>query len=255
MGLTALETEKKIASDLHTLGVAPGETVLVHSSLRSLGKMEGGAETVIRGLLRALGVEGTLLFPALSFRDVTMENPYFDVRNTPCCIGALPEYFRTRENTLRSIHPTHSVSGTGRLAPMLLADHELDETSCGKNSPFRKLREQKSWILFIGCGIASNTSMHAVEELVDPPYLHGKKVAYQCTLQDGSVREMRVHRHNFQGYLQNYKRVGEILSGNELRQGPVLEAQCHLMRVDVMWEKALACLKKDPFHFVLKRDS
>ena len=175
MAMTAADTIQKIASDLQILGVSKGETVLVHSSLRSLGPVEGGAETVVQGLLNALGEEGTLLFPALSFATVGVSNPLFDVRKTPSCVGALPEYFRQRQGTCRSVHPTHSVSGTGKKAPDLLKDHFLDETSCGENSPFRRLREEGDWILFIGCSIAPNTSMHAVEELVTPPYLHREK--------------------------------------------------------------------------------
>jgi len=81
----------------------------VHTSLRSLGKVPGGAETVVRGLLYALGENGTLLTPALSYASVGVNNPVFDVLHTPSCVGALPEYFRTRPGTIRSVHPTHSV--------------------------------------------------------------------------------------------------------------------------------------------------
>ena len=61
----------KIAKDLYALGIRPGDTVLVHSSLKSLGPVPGGAETVIQGLLKALGDEGTLLFPECIYRAQT----------------------------------------------------------------------------------------------------------------------------------------------------------------------------------------
>ena len=56
---------KKIASDATALGIKKGDTLLVHSSLRSLG----GAtpQDVIDGLLLALGDEGTLVFPTLRY--------------------------------------------------------------------------------------------------------------------------------------------------------------------------------------------
>lgn len=254
MAMSAADTVQKIASDLHSLGVSPGETLLVHSSLRSLGPVDGGAETVVQGLFQALGEEGTLLFPALSFATVGAANPVFDVRRTPSCVGALPEYFRQRKGTCRSVHPTHSVSGCGKRSAELLKDHFLDETSCGEHSPFRRLREEGDWILFIGCSIAPNTSMHAVEELVTPPYLHREKVLYKCILEDGSERTMDVKRHNFQGYAQNYRRLGEILTPVELHHGSVLEAECYLMKISAMWEKGYEALKKDPFYFVRKLD-
>ena len=56
-------TEPELVAQLKQLGITPGGILLVHSSLRPLGKVEGGAETVVNALLEALGPEGTLLMP------------------------------------------------------------------------------------------------------------------------------------------------------------------------------------------------
>ena len=61
--------KQKLIHDLSALGLCPGDTVIVHSSLSALGHVEGGADTVIDALKELLTEEGTLLFPALSFRD------------------------------------------------------------------------------------------------------------------------------------------------------------------------------------------
>ena len=102
-----------IAAALRSLGVRRGGSLLVHSSLRSLGRVPGGAETVVRGLLAALGEDGTLLMPALTYEFVRSHNPVFDVRGTPSNVGLIPEDFRLRPGTQRSIHPTHSVCAVG----------------------------------------------------------------------------------------------------------------------------------------------
>ena len=47
--------------DLLTLGLKAGDTVMMHSSFKSLGGIEGGAETVFRVLLEILGEDGTLM--------------------------------------------------------------------------------------------------------------------------------------------------------------------------------------------------
>lgn len=107
--------------------------------MRSLGKVPGGAETVVLGMLQALGEDGTLLMPALSYAHIDAENPVFDVLNTPSCVGALPEYFRTRPGTIRSVHPTHSVCGVGIQAESLLKNHHLDTTPCGEHSPLSRI--------------------------------------------------------------------------------------------------------------------
>ena len=239
-----------LCKDLRSLGIAEGDTVIVHSSLRSLGPLPDGAETVISALLEVLGEDGTLLFPALSYRSVNADNPVFDVMNSPCCVGGLGEYFRLREGTLRSIHPTHSVCGVGKKAAELLSGHEKDTTSCGENSPFRKLREQGDWILFIGCGIAPNTSMHALEELVNPPYLHGDYVNYRIVGAENICTSMNVRRHNFRNYAQAYARMSRLLTADELHYGSVLSSFCALMNIRAMWQKGYEMLSKDPFYFV-----
>ena len=115
-------------------GRPPGAALLVHSSLRSLGPLDGGAEMVVQSLLEALGPQGTLLMPALSYRTVGPQSPVFNVTTTPSCVGALPEYFRTRPGTLRSVHPTHSASGLGPQAQDLLGEHIRSTTPCGPYS-------------------------------------------------------------------------------------------------------------------------
>jgi aminoglycoside 3-N-acetyltransferase len=243
---------KQMVENVQALGVRKSGVLLVHSSLRSLGKVEGGAETVVHGLLDALGDNGTLLFPSLSYATVGKMNPRFDVRNTPACIGALPEYFRQREGTLRSIHPTHSVSGVGKLAREILTDHEKDTTPCGTNSPFHKLPHYNGQILFIGCGLRPNTSMHAIEEQVEPPYLYSDVVEYEITDANGKTSKMSVRSHNFKGYIQRYDRLAQVLDNKANRTSKVLDADCHLIEASTMWTNAPQKLKEDALFFVDK---
>jgi len=212
-----------------------------------LGKVEGGAEAVIRALLDVLGKDGTLLFPALSFRDVTTDTPYFDVRKTPSCVGALPEYFRQREGTQRSLHPTHSVCGVGKRASEILSGHENDTTPCGTNSPFYKLPQYDGQILFLGCGLRPNTSMHGIEELSEPPYLYDDLLDYKMTDTDGQTFMMTIRRHNFAGWVQRYDRLEQVLN---VQTGKILDADCHLVEASAMWSAAYEKLKLDPLFFV-----
>jgi aminoglycoside 3-N-acetyltransferase len=161
----------KIAAGFRDLGVVEGDTVLVHSAFKSLGPVPGGIEVLVQGLLLAVGPEGTLLIPALSWALRPPE--IFDLRRTPSNVGAIPEYFRSREGTTRSLHPTHSVCAVGRRTHELLGDHRLDCTPCGAHSPFHKILETSGKIVMLGCGLGANTAMHALEEYVEPPYLYG----------------------------------------------------------------------------------
>ena len=243
-----------IARDLRALGVRVGGVLLVHSSLRSLGlptdlSAAARAEIAIQGLLEALGPTGTLLMPALSYEAVGAHNPVFDARSTPSCIGALPEIFRCRPGTLRSIHPTHSVCGVGAGAVELLADHIQSTTPVGPHSPFAKLPKVGGQILFLGCGTIRNTSMHGVEELVEPEYLYGSEIDYHIILADGTKTAMRVRSHNFKGWEQRYDRLENVMERG-LRKGKVLNADCHLLEAAEMWDAALRTMRNDPLYFV-----
>jgi len=243
-----------IAKDLLALGVRRGGLLLVHSSLKSLGKVPGGPETVILGLLEALGPEGTLLLPALSYSFVTPQAPVFDVRSTKSCVGAIPEHFRTRNGTLRSVHPTHSVAATGPRAHELLDDHLDDSTPVGPHSAFRKLRDLGGQLLFLGCGLEPNTSMHGVEELVEPPYLFDPPIDYRLTPADGRTITKRYRPHGFANVDQRYDRMEGLLEPKGLlRAGPVLAATAHLMDARPVWELGEATLHRDPWAFVDRR--
>ncbi|HZT42681.1 MAG TPA: AAC(3) family N-acetyltransferase [Chthonomonadaceae bacterium] len=235
-----------LRSQLESLGLQAGDIVLVHSSFKSLGITD--PEEIIGALLDALGPRGTLLMPALTYQQQPPD--LHDTRTAPSCVGFLTEYFRTRSGTVRSLHPTHSVCAVGAQVPEMLGEHWRDTTPCGKYSPFNRLIERGGKILMIGCGLRPNTTMHAVEEYVCPPYLFGPEREYTLTDQDGNVFRKTYVRHNFRGYRQRYDRVAGLLNEAELRTGPVGNASCHLIDAPALHRVGVQKLQEDPFFFV-----
>ena len=244
---------RKIAEQLVSSGLRRGGCVLVHASLRSMGYVAGGAETVIGALLDALGPGATLLMPALSYEYVDARRPVFDVLRTPSNVGIIAETFRTRHGTIRSVHPTHSVCGVGPMAQQMLSSHRLDTTPCGPRSPYRALRDHDGQVVFLGCGLRPNTSVHGIEELVEPPYLFGPTVTYRVILADGSETALRSRSHGFWGCVQRYDRMGSLLSHDDLKTGKVLDATVHILECRPMWRLGEQALRRDPFFFVDKR--
>jgi aminoglycoside 3-N-acetyltransferase len=239
-----------IASQLANAGLRRGGVVFVHSSLRALGAVPGGAETVIQALLSAIGDAGTLLLPAFSYRHVTPAHPFFDREATPSNVGALAEYFRTRPGTIRSIHPTHSICGIGQQARKLIDQHVFDCTPCGPHSPLSLLPKLGGQILMLGCGLAPNTSMHGVEELVEPPYLFGPDMAYQFHLPGNQVASKVYRPHSFAGWKQRYDRLERFLPPEALRVREVLGAETHILEAAAVWEIGLKILRQNPQAFV-----
>jgi len=244
-------------NDLRALGVQQGDTLLMHSSFKSLGGIEGGAQGLFCALMEVLGQDGTLILPALSYATVNAEQPIFDRANTPSCIGFLPEFFRTQvPGVVRSLHATHSCCALGKRAYEMTCDHELDDTPVGPHSPFAKLPHVNGKILILGSHPDHNTSLHGVEETAVPPYLFREERVHYV-LRDG---EKEIHqqalRHNFYvdgvHWDQRYARIIDLLSEKEVKKGKVLSADCVLMDAKAVWEKGHAKLMEDPWYFVEK---
>jgi aminoglycoside 3-N-acetyltransferase len=242
---------RRIAAEIRDLGVLPGNTVLLHSSFKSLGTVPGGIETVILGFLQALGPDGTLLMPALSWALRPPE--VFDLRSTPTNVGAIPEYFRTREGTSRSLHPTHSVCAIGKRTHELLDDHGLDCTPCGMHSPLRKVVETNGKIVMLGCGLRPNTTMHALEECIEPPYLFGPRYVFTIRDRQGRTCQKEYKTHGFasHGFSQRYDKVMELDSSSFLLgKGQVLQAVTFILDAPRLKSAVLGKLKEDPYFFV-----
>lgn len=242
-----------LCRDLQALGVCPGDVLIVHSSLSSMGFVEGGAETVIAALRHVLGEEGTLLFPALSFRTSCVDST-FSYHETPACIGKIAETFRTMPGVVRSFHPTHSVCAVGKYAEELTCDHELDDTPLGEHSPYRKLPAYGGKILMLGCSARSNTFMHGMEEAADVPYVLRGYQAFTMTDKDGNTVVKNVRRHNFNrpegALVQRYDRSVDVLQEGEVWTGRVHGADCVLMDAAALEKRALAKMQEDPYYFI-----
>lgn len=243
---------RQISEDLRRLGLREGDVVFTHSSMRALGPVDGGCEAVIRSMKETVSEEGTLLFPAFTFDVCTKPPYYFSYRESRCCVGALPEFFRTQPDTIRSVHPSHSVSAWGKRAEELTRNHILDSTPVGPNSPLALLPKIGGKVLMLGCGMGPNTSMHGVEELAGAPYPLAKEtVEYTLDLGDGDIRKVRHYQHHFRGlWIQRYDRLEAVLPAQYLSRGKVLNADCFLIDAAGMWETASRIMKEKPYYFV-----
>lgn len=198
-------------------GVEAGSKLLVHSSLRSLGVVEGGAETVVDSLLDALGPAGTLLVPTLTGDEAfsPANPPTFDPAASPCWTGIIPETLRRRPTAIRSHHPTHSVAAIGAHAGYLTAGHRFSVTPCDEMSPYGRLVEfDDSYVLLIGVPHQRSTLFHYVEEMAGVEYHMQPGFAAATVVVDGIAHTQQVMLHRY-GTPRNF----DILEPLFLAQG------------------------------------
>jgi len=174
-------TIDSLTNAFRACGIEPGQTIIVHTSLRSLGFVVGGAQTYIQSLLQAVGTSGTLMMPAQTWKNldpvrgvhsdvqerwwplIRMHWPAYDPATTPSVgMGVVAELFRTWPGAHRSHHPVRSLAALGPNAGRLLATHTLEEPF-GEDSPVGQLYALDGLILLVGVDHASNTSLHLAE--------------------------------------------------------------------------------------------
>ncbi len=163
-------TKQDIISALKALGIKSGDSVMVHSSFKSFGYVDGGAETVIGAFLSVLTEEGTLVMPAFTQEHFSnaYETWHMDKKSD---VGYLTEYFRKREDTLRSDQATHSVCACGKLAKYFTETHGhihkrdgiYGDTPFSADSPFEKMYNMNTKIVLIGVTEPYITFKHYTE--------------------------------------------------------------------------------------------
>ncbi len=162
--------QEDILADLRRVGISPGNILGVHSSLSSLGHVEGGAEAVLNALFEAVGRDGTLVMstylvgPPLRLTASDKANGItwkirriaFDDLSTPSGMGAISDAFRRHPQVVRGHQPVHSVSAWGNRADYFCQG-------------FKPLVEAGGIILLLGVQMDRCSALHIAEERVPLP--------------------------------------------------------------------------------------
>ena len=161
---------RELESSLRVLGVAPGDTVMLHSGF-ALSGFRGSPKELVDTFLRSVGPNGNLLMVSLPYSSSSYEYlqnlKCFDVRKAPSHMGIISESFRRREGVLRSFHPTHPVLAFGPKAEWIVADHDKCLYGCGPGSPFEKLSQLGGKVVFFNVPFITMTMFHYLEHLVE----------------------------------------------------------------------------------------
>jgi aminoglycoside 3-N-acetyltransferase len=240
-------TVARLVIDLRRLGLAPGDVVLVHSSLKAVSGARsiviGGAVAVIDALSEVLGPEGTLVMTAQSTDNsepsrwrnppvpeswwpiIRAHQPAYGPDRTPSRgVGVVPETFRAMHDVVRGEHPLSSFAARGPRASEIVLGHTL-EADLGDDGPLGHLYRLDARVLLIGAGFDACTAFHLAEHRMSRPPRTVKEGA--AILRDGQRAWVEFLTLEYDA--DDFADLGRAFEQEEgVRTGPVGRARSRL---------------------------
>lgn len=237
-----LWTQAEIVDQLHALGVAPGDLLLVHIAFRHTRPVEGGPAGLIDALRAAIGPTGTLVMPSWGDDD----DAPFDPASTPASadLGVVADTFWREPGVIRSDHP-FAFAAAGPQAHRITAD-PLPLPPHIAASPVGRVHELDGLVLLLGVGHDANTTIHLAELMAGVPY----GVPHHCTvLRNG--RPARIDYLENDHCCERFALADDWLKEKGLqREGPVGNASARLIRARDIVDVVLRQLARDPLIFL-----
>jgi aminoglycoside 3-N-acetyltransferase len=194
-------TKEDILSQLAEMNIPRDRVVLAHSSLRLIGKVEGGAAALLDALIEYFTLEGGLFcVPTHTWANLKNEIT-LDMNDPATCLGALSNIAAADPRGIRSENPTHSMVVYGNRARAL--DFIKDETAISSgtdpNSCYGKLYREGGYVLLIGVAHNKNTYLHCVEEILGTPnrLSEPRQVVVKRLSGELVTRQLRTHKADF----------------------------------------------------------
>jgi len=252
----------ELANDLRALGLAPGDVVMVHASVRSVGEIAGGPDQIHLAIKDAITDTGTMMmyascpdyvddvgrgvYPGSIEREVLDKLPPFDPLTARAARdnGTLVEFFRSYPGSLVNNHVARFVVW-GAQAPYLISEQPWD-FAFGRGSALERFVERDGKILLIGCDHDNVTFLHYAEHILDVPGL--RIAAFEVPwLEDGARvwKEMKEIDTSGAGAHPNWPErffaqiVNKYLATTHNRGSRVGHAHCFLLDAKGLLEFAL----------------
>ena len=234
-------SSKTLIQNFLKLGIKPGGVLLVHTAFSKIKPIEGGPLGLISALRSALGSDGTLVMPSMSYDD---DHP-FDKTKSPCPeMGIVADTFWRLPGVLRSDN-NHAFAAVGRLAEKIVAPHPMDVPH-GLASPVGRVYEMDGQVLLLGVDHGSNTTIHLCENLAGVRYRRAK---YITVLKDG--QPTRFDYREIDHCCQNFALVdGWLDEKQNQRHGRIGNGETRLMRSRDIVNVVTSHLKQDETIFL-----
>lgn len=197
-GKKGMYAKSQIVAQLKAMDAPRDSVVLMHSSLRSVGTVEGGAQTLLDTLIEYFTSKGGLLCVPTHTWGFLDEEITLDMTSSRTCLGAFSEIALSDGRGLRSENATHSmvVFGDRFRAERFVKDEPYVLSGTSPDSCYGKIYDEGGAILLVGVAHNRNTYLHSVSEMLGmsnrvSPEARRVKVRKA----DGTVEERMIRTH------------------------------------------------------------
>ena len=251
-------TKQDLTAQLKNMGLNPADRVMLHSSMRAIGDVAGGADTVIDAFLDYLK-DGLFMTPAHTWAQMSEEYSCFDPAVEPACVGIIPNLFLKRPGVVRSLHPTHSIAAFGTLAAEYVRGEENCATPCAPGGCWDRLRNIHAKILLAGVTHIRNTYIHSIEEVMEvPERFTPAPVSFQIRMPDGTLKPVSVYRHfnpHTAHISESFDKLGEgFYETKAARKVSLGDAECILCEAEKLFEVTCRVLSHER-NCLMERDT
>jgi aminoglycoside N3'-acetyltransferase len=173
--MTDAATRTTLAEQLRSLGVRAGVPVMVHSSLRKVGPIVGGAEALLDALVDATSPAGTLMM--VLGADLSVP---FDAKITPVDVqemGVFAEVFRQHPEVRVNDHAAARYGALGLASRALLEPTPLHDYH-GPGSVLERFTKAGGTVLRLGANVETVTLTHWAEYRARLPDKRRVKLRY-----------------------------------------------------------------------------
>ena len=218
-------TKQEIINGLRSLGLKEGDIVLLHSSLYSLGHVEGGPDAVIDAFLETIGSEGTLLVPVFGN------------------LGVLTTTLKNRPGAVVSPCPVGTVAALGKDAEELCRDHWKPVSCHGEGTPFKRIADKGGYVCLMGVDQDRNTSLHGIEAELRLAYLRETTQTFTTPEGESVTKTWKYYPGPHRDFIAIDH---ELKARGFLKQGRIGNSQVRLINAKGMWECGMELGTADP---------
>ena len=184
-----------LINDIRKAGIKDNDTVMIHSSYKSLGDVDGGVQTVIDSFMDVV-CDGLLIFPTHTWATINKDDMVFDKKTSDPCVGIIPTFAYKTPGFLRSNHPTHSVCAYGKNAQTYIDYDNDSKTPASPKGCFGMLKDMNAKILFLGAPLSKNTFIHSIEEEMNVPDRFTEHIyTFKSLQENGEYKIYNMPRH------------------------------------------------------------